>query len=323
MTSNENLLQKLNLPVYGDKEYSKPTGIEQLADLPAEFSELESKLDDACVEISSKLSDGEKLSIVGTRIKGTSFIVSKSSMVAGKPMIKLDDSTAKLEVVKRDPENDLVLLKSEALNTAGIDISNPSTAIPGIGSFLITPDSDGAGLVSIVSTKTFTSRKQQSRGFLGVMPADYEDRGGAILRQVIEGGAAERAGLKVGDIVTKLNEARITSHMEMRSFLGSADPNATVIATITRDEEELEKTIRLGAAPSRSNHAADKMSKSGRRDGFSKVIPHDADLQPTECGSPIFDLDGNFVGLNIARNSRVRSYAIPSSIVKKLIAEHP
>lgn len=310
---------KVELPDYVDQEFSKPNGIEQLADLPNEFSELESELDDACVEISSKLSDGEELSIAGTRIKATSFIVSKNSMVAENPMVRLEDSERKLEVVARDIKNDLVLLKSETENSAGVDISRQVGEVPAIGSFLITPDADGAGLISVVSTKAFTSRKQQSRGFLGVMPADYKDEGGAVLEEVTEDGAAERAGLKVGDVVTKLNETKITNHMEMRRFLGTVDPNATIVATFTRDEEELEKTIRLGAFPSFSNHAADKMNKSGRRDGFSKVIPHDADLKPADCGGPVFDLEGNFVGLNIARNSRVRSYTIPHAIVKDLV----
>ena len=310
---------KVALPTYNKKEYPQPEGIAQLANLPMEFSKLEADLDDACIGIVSTLSDGEKLSIVGTLIKGTSFIVSKNSMIGTNPTAKLADSEVKLEVIARDRDNDLILLKSQTENSTGIDISNQIEAIPAIGSFLITPDADGPGLISVVSTKPFRSRKQQSRGYLGVMPTDYKDKGGAMLQEVTEDGAAERAGLKAGDVVIRLNETKITTHMEMRNFLGTVDPNATVVATIIRDEEELEKTIRLGAFPSRSSHAADKMDKSGRRDGFSQVIPHDADLKPMDCGGPIFDLKGNFVGLNIARNSRVRSYTIPRAIVKQLV----
>lgn len=310
---------KVELPDYGDKAFSKPKGIDQLADLPMAFADLESELDDACVEISSTLPDGEELTIVGTLIKATPFIVSKNSMVKDNPTANFVDSTVKLEVVARDNENDLILLRSPTQNSAGVDISTPFDEEPSTGSFLITPESIGPGLISIVSTKAFASRKQQSRGFLGVMPGDYKEKGGAVLKEVTKEGAANRAGLQVGDVVTKLNETAIRTHMDMRRFLGTVDPNATVVATITRGEEALEKTIRLGAFPSFSNHAADQMNKSGRRDGFSKVIPHDADLKPANCGGPLFDLDGNFVGLNIARNSRVRSYAIPRAIVKKLI----
>lgn len=306
-------------PAYEDSRFSKPEGIAELADLPSEFVDLESDLDDVCVEISSTLSDGKQLAIVGTLIKASSFIVSKNSMVGNNPTVQLGGSEQQLEVVARDTINDLILLKSDTQNVDGIDLTGQVNAAPNIGSFLITPEWDGDGLISVVSSETFTSRKQQSRGFLGVMPADYKDNAGAILRQVTEGGAADRAGLEVGDVVTKLNRTTISTHQQMRSFLGTVDPNATVTAMITRDEEELEKTIRLGAYPSLSGHAADRMDKSARRDGFSKVIPHDADLEPQDCGGPVFDLKGNFVGLNIARNSRVRSYMIPQGIVKKLV----
>ena len=134
---------------------------------------------------------------------------------------------------------------------------------------------------------------------------------------VTNGGAAKRAGLKVGDLVIKLNETTITNQAELRQFLKEVKPGSTVVATIIRDDEELEKTIELGEFT--SGHSADRVAKSGRRDGFSKVILHDADLKPADCGSPVFDLKGNFIGLNIARNSRVRSYLIPHNIVKDLV----
>ena len=305
---------EVKLPEYEDKEFPKPTGMEQLANLPEEFSELESELDDACVDISStRTEDGKELSIVGTRIKGTRFIISKNSVVGDKPTV----GETELEVVSRDKENDLVLLKTPDENAAGVDINFQDDATPKTGSFLITPDSDGTGLVSVVSSKSFASKKNKRSGFLGVRPADYKDKGGAVLEMVTNGGAAKRAGLKVGDIVTKLNETEITDQAEMRDFLKKVNPGATVIATITRDDEEMEKTIELGEFT--SGHSADRVAKSARRDGFTKVILHDADLKPADCGSPVFDLKGNFIGLNIARNSRVRSYMIPRTIVKKLV----
>ena len=305
---------EVELPVYEDKEFPEPTGFEQLANLPEEFSDLESELDDACVDISSTQTDsGKKLSIVGTRIKATRFIISKDSMVGDNPTIEGNA----LEVVSRDEENDLVLLRAAGENADGVDLSQPVDTAPKTGRFLITPDSDGAGLVSVVSTKSFTSRKQRRPGFLGVRPADREDKAGAVLEMVTNGGAAKRAGLQVGDIVIKLNETTITDQAELRQFLKEVKPGSTVVATIIRDDEELEKTIELGEFT--SGHSADRVAKSGRRDGFSKVILHDADLKPADCGSPVFDLKGNFIGLNIARNSRVRSYLIPHTIVKDLV----
>ena len=313
-------LPEVALPDYEDKEFSEPQGIDQLANFPDEFSELESALDDACVEISSTKTEGRELSIVGTRIKTTPFIISKNSMVGENPTVEGEE----LKIVVRDAENDLILLRSAHENTDGIDIKDGTdikmqvNIAPKTGSFLITPESDGAGLISVVGSKSFTSPRKKRRGFLGVMPATYQDNGGALLETVTRNGAAERAGLKVGDVITKLNETTITNQAELRQFLATVEPGSDIVAIFTRDDEELKKTIEL-KEPTTGNHIANNVAKSVRRDGFSKIILHDADLKPTECGGPVFDLSGNFVGINIARNSRVRSYFLPPAIIKELV----
>ncbi|MEM8735981.1 MAG: PDZ domain-containing protein, partial [Planctomycetota bacterium] len=234
---------------------------------------------------------------------------------------ELGDTKTQLEIVSRDSQNDLVLLRSPSPHETGVNLSDFVSHEYDAGLFLLSPDPKGQGLVSVISRQAFESRKEMSRGFLGVVPADFED-GGAILREVNKDGAAERAGLKVGDVVTKMNDQQIRTHMEMRRFLGTVDPNQTIVAVVLRGEEELQKTIRLGEFPSFSGHAADWMEKSGRRDGFTQVIAHDADLDPSDCGGPLYDLSGKFLGMNIARNSRVRSYAVTPAIVKELVEQH-
>ncbi len=308
------------LPTYEPQEFAEPVAIEQLAGLPKFFSELESQLDDACVEIMSKSVGGEEFKIHGTLIRDTHWVISKSSMVLEGPKMVIEETELELEVVNRDPENDLVLLKSSQQNSLGVALNVDDMNSKTVGSFVMTPDQNGAGLISIISTPPYASRKQVSRGYLGVVPETYEEEGGgAILREVVRRGAAQLAGLKVGDVITQLDETPIKSHMELRRFLGKLDPGRDVVALIKRGSEQLEIQIQLGAFPSSSNHVADKMAKSDRRDGFEEVISHDADLKPQKCGGPLFDLQGNFVGLNIARNSRVRSYAIPPSILQQLI----
>lgn len=311
--------ESVPLPVYAEQDYKAPSAIEQLADLPAVFADMEDELDDACCIIESTLTDGGKIKIVGTRIKDSDIIVSKSSMVHGTPEVMISEELVVLEVISRIAEDDLVVMKAPLVNTSGVDLTSLVSEDLDMGSFLMTPESEGDGLISIVSSKAFSSPKQQSRGYLGVVPVDAQNSGGAVLQEVTEDGAAKRAGLMAGDVITKMNETSIKTQMELRRFLGTLDPDATVEATIKRKDEELVKIIRLGSFPNMSNHAADRMDKSGRRDGFPTVIPHDADLTPENCGGPLFDLEGKFVGLNIARNSRVRSYAIPASRVKELI----
>lgn len=309
------------LPNYEPQEFSEPIAMSELANLPRQFSEIESRLDDACVLVRSTSGEDEDLQIVATKIAKTNLLLSKSSVVGDAPSVKLDSEELQLEVVARDSQNDLVLLRASKEFESGIDLS-PEIATPPVGSFLISPDAQSNGLISVVSTRSFRSRKQASRGFLGVVPATYQRNGGALLTEITADQAASRAGLEVGDIVTKMDDTVIKTQFDMRNFLTTVDPNATIVAKVLRDEQEITKRITLGAFPSFSSHAADRMKKSGRRDGFEMVIPHDADLRPAQCGGPLYDIEGNFIGLNIARNSRVRSYAIPASILKEFVEDH-
>ena len=312
----------VELPKYAARDFTSPTAIKQLSNLPRQFEKLENQLDDACVLIRSNFGtpdDTDTVSIAGTLVKDSDLIVSKNSMVGVEPTTRFENETVKLDIVARDTDNDLVLLRAPKDHLKGIDFRSRPKEEPDAGEFLIAPDFSGPGQVSIVSAKTFRSKKEMSRGFLGVVPDTYGNRAGAVLKEVRLDGAAKRAGLKVGDVVTKMNDTNIKTDRDMRTFLTTLDPRVTIVAKVLRDDKEIEISITLGAFPSNTNHAADRMDKSGRRDGFSTVILHDANLQPDKCGGPIFDLSGNFLGMNIARNSRVRSYALPSSIVEEFV----
>jgi S1-C subfamily serine protease len=60
---------------------------------------------------------------------------------------------------------------------------------------------------------------------------------------------------------------------------------------------------------------------SARSTGFGDVIEHDSVLVPEHCGGPIIDVQGNVVGLNIARAGRVSCYALRAKTVSKAIEE--
>jgi S1-C subfamily serine protease len=50
------------------------------------------------------------------------------------------------------------------------------------------------------------------------------------------------------------------------------------------------------------------------------VIQTDLPLQATQCGGPVTDLDGNAVGLVIARSGRVETMVLPSETIRQLLA---
>lgn len=301
--------------VLSSKKLPKPKPISELNDFPNQFQTLENQLDDCSAVIASQLA-GDATRARATRIKGTNFLVSKNSRIGNKPYIVAGEKRIELEIKARDSKNDLILLVAPSENRTGIEFDSTNSKPVSIGTLLLSPDPTNDGEISVSSTLEFPSRKNESKGYLGVRPGNHDD--GAVLVEV-HPGAAKRAGLEEGDIILKLNSTTIDSGADVFRFMAKTDANSTIKATVKRGDDEFEKEIVLGSPPNRSNHVAEQMNKSLRRDGFTSVISHDARLRPSECGGPLFDLKGNFVGINIARNSRVRCYTIPKRLVKEFV----
>ncbi len=295
---------------------SKP--LSQLAKLPSVVSQLENKLDDNSCIITSDI-DGKKTEITGTFVSGSNWIVSKNSSIGSDPSIVSGGKKLSLTVVDRDESSDLVLLKSPELNIAGVSLTS-ETKLPQRGRFLLSPDPTSDGVTSVASSSAFKSSREASRGYLGVR-LDDNQQGGVVLVEVNEG-AARRAGLKTGDIILQVDQLAIKDRPQIIGYLQTLDPNTSIKAKVRRETTEFEMEIRLGAPPTESNHAADMMEKSLRRDGFASVFSHDAVLKPEDCGGPVFDLDGNFIGINIARHSRTRAFVVPAEQIKKLVDRH-
>ena len=307
-----------------DGKQSVPDSYPELAKLPAKFSKLESKLDDDVYVVRSVV--GEKRTKVrATRIRKArrGNLVSKSSRVGANPSIELS-SGARISatVIARDKANDLVLLRAALPGKGGLDLSQVLGDLEeSRGKLLLTPSpssgSRGSGEISVWGSKYFSVRRtQMSGGYLGVSIA--ENSGGVVFNEVLSGGA-RKAGIKSGDELIRLDQTNINNTRDVFAFLRFKDPNSRILAVIKRDDEEITKEVLLGNRPETTGHVADDLigGKSLRRDGFSLAISHDADLNPEDCGGPIFDLGGNFLGINIARSSRVRCYVVPKTIVKR------
>lgn len=306
-----------------DDKLPTPAAFSELENLPSVFATLESKLDDDVFVIRSKLAD-KSISVRATRIKtnGRGNLVSKSSRVGENPQVELPGGKRiAAEIIGRDSKNDLILFSAKIPGGGGVDLRNVwGDMEEKPGKFLITPHPNSSGKISIWGTKYFNvKRTRMSGGFLGVRIAmDQEDK---VFFGNVYSGAAKKAGIQKNDVLLQLDGKKIKHSDEVFSFLGQKDPNTKITALIKRGDKEIKKTIVLGNRTDNTGHVADNLigGKSLRRDGFSLAISHDADIRPEECGSPVFDLNGQFLGINIARSSRVRSYVVPKTIIKQFV----
>ncbi len=70
--------------------------------------------------------------------------------------------------------------------------------------------------------------------FLGVSSRKAE-KGGATVLEVTKGSPAEKAGIKKGDIITKLNETKIESPESLYETVHNLKPGDKVKILFTRD----------------------------------------------------------------------------------------
>jgi S1-C subfamily serine protease len=61
---------------------------------------------------------------------------------------------------------------------------------------------------------------------------------GVLIRSVIKGSAAEKAGLKAGDVITKIGNQKVTSPKEISSALRSLSSTKSIPVTIVRERKE-------------------------------------------------------------------------------------
>ena len=81
----------------------------------------------------------------------------------------------------------------------------------------------------------------------------------------------------------------------------------------------MRERVRLGSraeATDEYESGNDEIRVSRHDTGFGTVIQHDGLVRPEECGSALVNLDGDLVGMNIARNDRTRTFALPIGVIR-------
>jgi len=146
-----------------------------------------------------------------------------------------------------------------------------------------------------------------SRAFLGVMiqpiTADLAQAfklsksEGALIADVNPGSPAERAGLKPGDVVTKIDDHAVADSRTLRLMIGEMSPGKVVQMAVVRDGMERQYSVTLGEQPS------DKVAASNVLGGASSLRALDgASLEAlTPDSARQYGLTRNMKGVAVRR----------------------
>ena len=74
---------------------------------------------------------------------------------------------------------------------------------------------------------------------------DITETQGFLIREVIEGMGASEAGLKIGDIVKKVDDVKINTFSDLTGYLSTKRPGEKVQVTFSRDNSENKITVTL------------------------------------------------------------------------------
>lgn len=274
---------------------------------------------------------GRKQLALGTVVDSGGYIITKASEVKGKDLRCVFQGGVRVAAKILDIYEplDLALVKVEADDLEAAQWSD-SSALE-LGSFLAAPGIGEDPIAIGVASVAPRSLSEKTKGYLGVEPEGTDD--GVRLRNVLGGTPAAKAGLKVGDIVIAIDDSELTSRAEFHRLVAGRSPGEEVRFKILRGEEEKTLTAKLasreefaqqnggggGSSPrvDRMNLMGGKLSDN--RGGYASALQTDLTLGPEECGGPVVNLDGEVIGVNIARGGRVKSFALPAGDLKALL----
>jgi serine protease Do len=146
---------------------------------------------------------------------------------------------------------------------SGGALVNTAGELIGINSQILSPSGGNIGIgFAIPSNMTRTVTEQLinkgrvRRGQLGVyvqpvtediaQSLGMKDARGVIVGSVQKGSAAEKAGLKQGDVITAFNGSAVLDANELRNLVAATQPGADATVTILRDGREQQLKVTLG-----------------------------------------------------------------------------
>ncbi|ULT40437.1 PDZ domain-containing protein [Niabella defluvii] len=316
LVKNYDSLPQQSDPVLGNERSSAHHSQRFKATAPVVLAKVKSRIEGAVVAIY-----GSRDTIAGTVFQlknGRQIIISKSSEVGDTVFIDVNGRFIPLNILRRDKRKDLVALSSSYRFLQPVMINQLKPVRGGdsgwTGRFLysVLPDGTLKSSVAGLIVKDLPNRFS-SGGF----DAFLQERNGCpTITQTDAGGVAEKAGLKTGDCIFQINNIPVNGAKDFNREMMKYYPGDSIRFSVKRQEDTLNAGLvlvprMLREQPHPMNHF--KGGKSIRRDGFQHVILHDARLRSYECGSPLFNLEGNLTGINIARFSHTTTLALELS----------
>jgi serine protease Do len=264
--------------------------------------------------------NGETVAL-GTVVDAQGLVLTKASELKPGTLTcwLASDQEVRASILATNEDLDLALVRVQA---QGLKPVRWASSPPVVGQWAVTvgipPTPHAVGVISALPR-----RVRPERALIGVQ---FQNGGSAPrIEEVLAGFGAEKAGLRPGDIIVAINGEQVSDRQQVVEVLRDFREGQTVKLRVQRAGDQFDAQVQLmvagGERLGRGSFSQERASRllgavSQRAAGFEEVLEHDTVLSPWLCGGPLVDLDGNVIGLNIARAARVSTYALPPRIVQ-------
>lgn len=275
---------------------------------------------------------------LGTVVDSRGLVLTKASLLPAGAPVEVESSRMQRHtaiVAARDAGSDLALLVVRSADPGELqavqwadqgEVVQPGTAV-------VTPrwKPDGPALGFVGIEERATQRDGVGRPYLGVRTVRAEPEAleaigasqGVRVEVVMNDSAAEKAGLRVGDLVLSFDGVEVASPEALRAAIGRRTIGERVEVRTARGSDVQTTTIELAPRPVQAGgqRRGNTMTAiSGVSAGLGEVIPHDSITTPEQMGGPVLDLSGRAVGVNIARYDRTSTHAVPAERAREVTA---
>jgi serine protease Do len=260
---------------------------------------------------STKLHPGQTVLAFGNPF-GFRFTVTRGIVSAlNRPNISSDDARKPGQFIQTDA----------AINpgNSGGPLVNARGEVIGINTFLISPSGSFSGMGFAIPTQIVRPTVEKliqygkvTHGYMGIGISDVtpdnskffhmDSAVGAVVSQVESDSPGAKAGLKVGDVITQIDDKEVSDAGELQVLVGQQNPGTTIHLQVMRDGKSVAVPVTLEAMGSRDKsgkEAADATPGKPRWGvGLSDMTPevreqlqapsdlHGAVIQQVQPGSP-------------------------------------
>lgn len=265
--------------------------------------------------------DGGLLMCLGTVMSTDGYILTKASELHGAidPEVILPSGRRfKAQELASDYAFDLMLLKVDATDLQPVSLMREAA---NVGDLAVLQNGKGEALIpTVISVKTH-SMEGANKAFMGIRMA--EDDNGVRIERILPGGAAQRNGMKPGDVIMSLNGRTVDRMMTLIDAIGGFKPGDKISVRFMREDKIRTIDILLTSKfvnddtmlPLYRDQQFEGQFASTHAGGFPQAIQIDADVYPRQVGGPLLGLNGKALGIVIARADRFPAFAIPADAV--------